>query len=229
MGSGSPRILLAGHPILRRVARRVVRTGDRARFRELYHELTSALGNDQGLAAPQLGHSIRAFVVAPADKSSQPWMAVNPEIMKRSRASATDWEACLSLPGYAAVVERSCDVDVCYYDLDGRRIHRRLSGQEARVFQHELDHLDGILYTDRADLRTLTHEAYLVVEEDEERDLSSATMAHHATIAGATRLGAVATSDDHDDDSKNSIDYYDEYELCDVPMSTQALSTKSSR
>jgi peptide deformylase len=151
-------IVFAGHPILRQVARPVLRMADRGRLHSLHRQLKTELRDDRGLAAPQLGLSIRAFIVRSTDTT---WMAVNPEVVRQSRATVREWETCLSVPHYAAEVERPSTVHVRYNDVDGRRVSRRLSGDDARIFQHELDHLNGILFTDRADLRTITHERFL--------------------------------------------------------------------
>eukprot|EP00962_Isochrysis_galbana_P040272 scaffold14574_cov120-Isochrysis_galbana.AAC.12 len=204
------RILLAGHPILRRVARPVVRTADRGRLHSLYQKLRTELQGDMGLAAPQLGLSIRAFVVQGTDTA---WMAVNPEILRQSRTTSREWEACLSLPHYAAVVERPRTVHVRYNDVDGRRISRRLSGQDARVFQHELDHLDGILFTEKADLRTITHQRYL---EPAGEQLDTPTLLDNGSTALASADNGGAAVDGQwgleEEDYEEYVEEYDESE-----------------
>mmetsp|Transcript_3789 Transcript_3789/g.11101 ORF Transcript_3789/g.11101 Transcript_3789/m.11101 type:complete len:201 (+) Transcript_3789:62-664(+) len=153
--------VLAGHPLLRRVATPVRGVAARADLPRLDAALRSALGEHYGVAAPQLGTSARVFLLR-AHADDEPWIAINPSIQRRSREMVAGWETCLSVPGYAASVERPAAVDVRYERLDGTAVERRLRGFEARVFQHELDHLDGILFTDKADPRSLVHESYLL-------------------------------------------------------------------
>ena len=140
--------VLAGHPVLRRVATPVRGVAARADLPRLDAALRSALGEHYGVAAPQLGTSARVFLLR-AHADDEPWIAINPSIQRRSREMVAGWETCLSVPGYAASVERPAAVDVRYERLDGTAVERRLRGFEARVFQHELDHLDGILFTDK--------------------------------------------------------------------------------
>ena len=140
--------VLAGHPVLRRVATPVRGVAARADLPRLDATLRSALGEHYGVAAPQLGTSARVFLLR-AHADDEPWIAINPSIQRRSREMVAGWETCLSVPGYAASVERPAAVDVRYERLDGTAVERRLRGFEARAFQHELDHLDGILFTDK--------------------------------------------------------------------------------
>jgi hypothetical protein len=165
-----------------------------------------------GLAAPQLGLSIRAFVVQGTDRA---WMAVNPEILRQSRSTSKEWEACLSLPHYVAVVERPRTIRVRYNDIDGRRTSRSLSGQDARVFQHELDHLDGILFTDRADLSTITHECYLEPAGERE-DTPSSFGKSNTAPASAEDGGAEADGQwELEEEYDEKYDYEEYEEECD--------------
>ena len=102
----------------------------------------------QGVSAPQLGISLRLFMVS-ASKSGDVQVVVNPAILKASRALATEKEGCLSVPGYTGLVSRPKSVHVAYQTLQGARRKKHLKGDAARCFQHELDHLDGRLYTQR--------------------------------------------------------------------------------
>lgn len=96
-----------------------------------------------GLAAPQIGIGLRLIAFgAPAV------VLVNPRIAESSKTTARDFEACLSLPGVRAAVERPAAI-LLEYDTPWRVERVRLSGLAARVVQHEIDHLDGILFWDR--------------------------------------------------------------------------------
>jgi len=109
-----------------------------------------------GLAAPQIGQSLRLVVVEytdDEDENAKPkkYTLVNPEIVKRSEETVTDIEGCLSLPGLAGMVERHEAVTVKAKNRFGKPIKIDAEGWLARIFQHEIDHLDGVLYIDRAE------------------------------------------------------------------------------
>lgn len=106
-----------------------------------------------GLAAPQVGVAQRFFVAElPADEeTNQPrltFILFNPEVVK-GRGEQVGFEGCLSIPGYVGEVARYEQVVVKGLDEKGRTVRHKVEGYLARVFQHEMDHLDGILYTDR--------------------------------------------------------------------------------
>jgi len=103
-----------------------------------------------GLAAPQIGVSLRLIVIdcAPKDEPRQLIVAVNPEIVARS-GELCDEEGCLSVPGYYARVTRSAQITVTFQALNGQRVSLDAEGLLAVAFQHEIDHLDGILFIDR--------------------------------------------------------------------------------
>jgi len=109
--------------------------------------------NGVGLAAPQIGVTQRLFVAElPEDEeANQPQLTVilfNPEIVK-GRGEQVGFEGCLSIPGYVGEVARYEQVVVKGLDEKGNAVRHKVEGYLARVFQHEIDHLDGILYTDR--------------------------------------------------------------------------------
>ena len=109
--------------------------------------------NGVGLAAPQVGVLQRFFVVElPEDEENeQPretYILFNPEIVKGS-GEQIGYEGCLSIPGYIGEVARSEQITIKGLNEKGRPVRLKAEGYLARVFQHELDHLDGILYTDR--------------------------------------------------------------------------------
>lgn len=103
-----------------------------------------------GLAAPQVGVSQRLIVLDCARKDDPPALivAVNPEIVA-SAGSSCEEEGCLSVPGYYTRVERAARVTVRFLDLDGQPRQVEAEGLLAVAFQHEIDHLDGILFVDR--------------------------------------------------------------------------------
>jgi peptide deformylase len=103
--------------------------------------------NGIGLAGNQAGVLRRLFVFRPDDE--QPRTAVNPVIVERSEELATDDEGCLSLQGVLVPVERSVAVTLEAQDMDGAPYRLELEGLSARVVQHELDHLDGVLILER--------------------------------------------------------------------------------
>jgi len=98
-----------------------------------------------GLAAPQIGVGLRLFVY---DSGSGPVVAINPEIISRSIEKVDYEEGCLSVPEINAVVSRPSTVRFRAFGLDGYRFEKNAEGLEARVVQHEYDHLDGILFID---------------------------------------------------------------------------------
>ena len=109
-----------------------------------------------GLAAPQIGESLRLVVVEyteDEDENAKPkkYVLVNPEIIKSSEEMVTDIEGCLSLPGLAGKVERHEAVTVKAKNRFGKPLKIEAEGWLARIFQHEIDHLDGVLYIDRAE------------------------------------------------------------------------------
>jgi peptide deformylase len=109
-----------------------------------------------GLAAPQIGISKRIIVVEYGDEEDdsfpkQLYVMVNPEIIKQSKDTIPGIEGCLSVPGLVGKVSRSSVVTVKGQDIHGKPIKIRAQGWLARIFQHEIDHINGILYTDRAD------------------------------------------------------------------------------
>jgi peptide deformylase len=109
--------------------------------------------NGVGLAAPQVGILQRFFVVElPEDEENnqarETYILFNPEIVK-GRGEQTGYEGCLSIPGYIGEVVRQEQITVKGLNEKGLPLRLKVEGYLARVFQHEIDHLDGILYTDR--------------------------------------------------------------------------------
>lgn len=108
--------------------------------------------NGVGLAAPQVGVLQRIIVIAP--QGVRPTALVNPRIL-RSEGEQIGEEGCLSIPGLYGDVKRAAKVEVEAYDRQGRRVVYEMEGMPARVVQHEVDHLDGVLFIDKVDPATL--------------------------------------------------------------------------
>lgn len=103
-----------------------------------------------GLAAPQVGIALRLAVInVSKDKDEETLVVVNPEILSSSSKKEIKRESCMSLPGYGGDVERSYKIEVSFRDRHGEHRTMEAKGFLARVFQHEIDHLNGLLYVDR--------------------------------------------------------------------------------
>jgi peptide deformylase len=143
-------ILIAPHPALKRRTP-PVRPEQFAEVRALAPRMFDLMYRAPGigLAAPQVGSSLRFAVVdlMPDDKR-EPIVLVNPEIVAASEEQATREEGCLSLPGMYADVTRPARVTVRYQDEDGLRHELAADGLLAACLQHEIDHLDGVLFVD---------------------------------------------------------------------------------
>jgi peptide deformylase len=143
------KVLRYGDPALRRRAAPVgeVTPEVRAAIADMTETMYDEVGI--GLAAPQVGVSLRLIVVA--DEEGRGVQALlNPAIVDRG-GEATGEEGCLSIPGVFAPVTRSAWVKVEAQDVNGRPLALRATGLRARVLQHEIDHLDGVLFIDRVD------------------------------------------------------------------------------
>jgi len=106
--------------------------------------------NGVGLASPQIGKNIRCVVIQP-DPYVAPEILINPVITKKSEALLESEEGCLSVPGIYGLVKRHKKISVQALNRHGRRIEFDAKNFDAFVIQHEIDHLDGILFIDKAD------------------------------------------------------------------------------
>jgi len=120
-------------------------------LRRLVERMTSVMQDAQGvgLAATQVGILRRVFVFQPDDNG--PRALVNPVVVERSDETSVDDEGCLSLQGVRVPVERAVSIVLEGRDENGAHVRHELDGYGARVAQHELDHLDGVLIIDRTD------------------------------------------------------------------------------
>lgn len=166
-------IVKIGHPALRHGTRPVPQElFGSAALEELIEVMRATLaGQGVGLAAPQIAVPLRLFVIEDTEERMSklsleqrrqrhrypyPFEAViNPTWCAISSRTAIEEEGCLSIPGFVASVPRYWAIEVDGYHLDGERKRWSLEGWPARIFQHEIDHLDGCLMTDRMLPRTL--------------------------------------------------------------------------
>lgn len=169
-------IVMHPNDVLRRKAKPVSKIN--ASVRQLLDDMleTMRAAPGVGLAAPQVGVSKRMIVVEYED---QYYQLVNPEIT-RAEGWVRGVEGCLSLPGHVGDVDRYEKVQVVALDRAGKKVYIDAEGWLARVFQHEIDHLDGIMYTDKC-----TNFRELKPEEQSEEE--SATAEVSAAAEGAPR------------------------------------------
>jgi peptide deformylase len=162
------KIARMGHPILTQTALPVDDpTSERVRRLISHMAETMADAEGIGLAAPQVYQPLRLILFVDADerddaRGRQPGALINPVIEPLDETIETGWEGCLSIPGIRGVVPRHARIGYRGMTPDGRTIEREATGLHARVVQHEVDHLDGILYPVRmTDLRQLSFESEL--------------------------------------------------------------------
>jgi len=126
-----------------------------------------------GLAAPQVGALKRLIVIdcSPGDQPADLILAVNPEIVAREGESLEE-EGCLSVPGFWASVNRAAKVRMRYQDVTGKTLEREAEGLLAICMQHEIDHLEGILFVDRLSplKRSLFKKKYLKMLKEREQE-----------------------------------------------------------
>jgi peptide deformylase len=141
------RVRRYGDPVLRRRAREVEAVTPE--IRRLVEDMTDTMYDEVGigLAAPQVGASIRLMVVG--DEANRGVQALVNPVIAAQGGTVTAEEGCLSLPGVFAPVTRAEWVTLQAQDLDGTPVSMTARGLRARVFQHEIDHLDGVLFIDR--------------------------------------------------------------------------------
>tara|TARA_B100000768_G_C11265645_1_gene370944 strand:- start:1092 stop:1625 length:534 start_codon:yes stop_codon:yes gene_type:complete len=150
-------ILQLGHPHLRLTARNVenIKSDNIQNFiDDLLHYVSEV--NGMGISAPQVDHSLRLFIMSskpntryPHAPSMQPTVIINPEIISVAKKVEKDWEGCLSVPSIRALVPRHQSIIARYTTRNGEQVEATYYGFLARVFQHELDHLNGIVFIDR--------------------------------------------------------------------------------
>ena len=152
-------IIQLGNLILRQQAKPINNLADEW-IQTLIDELiaTVAKANGVGIASPQVGESYRLFIVAsrpnpryPNAPTMEPTAMINPRIIAHSTDIVKGWEGCLSVPGIRGLVPRYQAIEVEYTSRDGKLHRQELTDFVARIFQHEYDHLDGIVFIDRVE------------------------------------------------------------------------------
>lgn len=135
----------ADHPILRTPAKRIPKVTKE--ILNLIKDMRATVTDEDGagLAAPQVGHSLSLCLAKIGGKMI---VLINPEIIRMSETMAIEEEGCLSLPGLVVAVPRFTDITVRYLDAKGKPQERRLRDFDARVIQHEVDHLEARLIVD---------------------------------------------------------------------------------
>jgi peptide deformylase len=148
-----------GNPVLRRRSQLVENIQD-DRIQKLIDNLISTVqqANGVGIAAPQVAECDRLFVVAsrpnlryPQAPQMEPTAMINPRIIASSTETVKDWEGCLSIPGIRGLVPRNRAIEIEYTSRDGKLYRQELTDFVARIFQHEHDHLDGVVFLDRVE------------------------------------------------------------------------------
>lgn len=147
-----------GAPILRTQAEVVnIHTDD---IQPLIDDMLATLAesNGVGIAAPQIYESLRIVIIAskpspryPNAPTMEPIVMLNPSYQALTDEIKKDWEGCLSIPGIRACVPRYQSIEVSYTDREGRSQQQHFDDFIARVFQHEYDHLNGLVYLDRVE------------------------------------------------------------------------------
>jgi peptide deformylase len=142
-------------PVLRRKARKV--TEFDAELQTLIDDMVETMRQAPGvgLAAPQVDVPLRVIVVEFGDEEKEDaplklYTVVNPEIVRAAEETINGTEGCLSIPNFVGDVERSTQVTIKGQNRYGKPVRLKADGWLARIFQHEIDHLNGVLFTDRA-------------------------------------------------------------------------------
>ena len=161
------KILLDGDELLRKKSKPVMVFDNNLKELMTDMEETMKKNDGAGLAAPQVGILKRCFVML--DKNYKPEWVINPEILSSSGQNKYLLEGCLSLPEICGEVERPNEVKVSYNDINGNKVEKTFTAFQAKTFCHELDHLDGILYKDKAIKMYKSYDEYFKLKEKREK------------------------------------------------------------
>ncbi len=171
-------IIELGHPVLRQIAAPILEVQDPA-IQTLIDDLllTVKQANGVGIAAPQVARSYQLMIVAsrpnpryPTAPEMEPTAILNPHILSHSTETVTGWEGCLSIPGIRGRVPRYQAIEIEYTDRQGSLQKMEMTDFVARIFQHECDHLNGVMFLDRVE----TTQA-LVTEKEYQRQMEALT------------------------------------------------------
>ncbi len=164
-----------GNPILRQIAGAIANP-HQPEIQTLIDQLvaTTQAAHGVGIAAPQVSQSYRVMIIAsrpnlryPHAPTMEPTAMINPRILDHSSEQVKGWEGCLSVPGIRGLVPRHQALEVEYTTRDGELCRQELTDFVARIFQHEYDHLQGLVFLDRVES---THD--LVTEQEYLRIMS---------------------------------------------------------
>jgi peptide deformylase len=135
-------------PVLRQKAKKISRVDPS--IRKLVKNMIQTMNeaNGVGLAAPQIGTSLRLVVIRLPEEGAEEIVLINPEIVKKSGEREIE-ERCLSIPGYSGKVKRACTVRVKGRNAEWKEVRLKADELLAQALEHEIDHLDGILFVDR--------------------------------------------------------------------------------
>ena len=159
-----------GSPILRQKAQSVKKIQN-PKIQSLIDSMIKTVKkvHGVGIAAPQVNQSLQIFILAshpnpryPHAPTMEPEAMINPIILSTSKGEEKDWEGCLSIPGIRGKISRSKSLTVEYWNREGRKVEKVLDGFLARIFQHEIDHLNGTVILDRVETQKeiITDEEY---------------------------------------------------------------------
>ncbi|TWT56634.1 peptide deformylase [Allorhodopirellula solitaria] len=167
------------HPTLQHRSRPIVRVD--AKLREMAAEMIELMYENEGvgLAANQVDLPIRMFVANESGErgEGEEWVVINP-VIDRPKGNESGQEGCLSVPGIYSQVKRPKTVRLQGYDLKGNEINVQLDGFLARVVQHEVDHLDGVMFFDR-------------IGEESRREIEGALAEFETTFASLRNTGSI--------------------------------------
>ena len=160
------KIVTVPNDVLRKKARAVTKFDNE--LRTLVDDMVETMRDAPGvgLAAPQVGILQRIVVIEFGDEEDEEappklYAVVNPEITRASNEKVMGVEGCLSIPGFVGDVERSTSIVVKGQNKNGQNVKYKLDGWVARIFQHEIDHLEGVLFTDLAESIWTPEEDYV--------------------------------------------------------------------
>ncbi|MBE9007187.1 peptide deformylase [Fortiea sp. LEGE XX443] len=171
-------IMQLGNPIIRQKATGVDNIHDE-KIQKLIDDLIATVihANGVGIAAPQVAEQKRLFIVAsrpnpryPKAPTMEPNAMINPRIVSHSAETVKEWEGCLCIPGIRGLVPRYRVIEVEYTDRYGKLQKQELTDFVARIFQHEYDHLDGIVFIDRVES---THD--IITEQEYQKQVINNT------------------------------------------------------
>ncbi len=146
-----------GDPVLRRKAKAVKNIKDSSVQKLIDDLIITVMDIDGvGIAAPQVYKSLRIFILAshpspryPKAPKMKPTAIINPKIISFSKDKKKDWEGCLSIPGIRGIIPRHYSIEVEFTTREGKILRKTYKDFVARIFQHEFDHLEGVMFVDR--------------------------------------------------------------------------------